>query len=86
MTKTLKASEAKTRFYELLKGIQNREDQVIVTREGEPAAVLLNYREFESLIETLEVLSDPKAMERIRRNRAYIKRGGRLYTHKEVFG
>ena len=86
MTKTLKASEAKTRFYELLKGIQNREDQVIVTREGEPAAVLLNYREFESLIETLEVLSDPKAMERIRKNQAYIKRGGRLYTHKEVFG
>lgn len=86
MTKTLKASEAKTRFYELLKGIQNREDQVIVTRDGEPAAVLLNYREFESLIETLEVLSDPKAMERIRRNQEYIKRGGRLYTHKEVFG
>lgn len=86
MTRTLKASEAKTRFYELLKGIQNREDRVIVTREGEPAAVLLNYREFESLIETLEVLSDPKAMERIRKNQAYIKRGGRLYTHKEVFG
>ena len=86
MTRTIKASDAKTRFFELLKGVQTREDEVIVTKDGEPAAVLMNYREFESLIETLEILSDPKAMQRLRNSEQYIRKGGRLFTHEEVFG
>ena len=80
------ASEAKTRFFELLRGVQQREDEVVVTKDGEPAAILVSYREFEQLIETLDILSDPKAMKQIREGRAYLKKGGRLLTYEEVFG
>lgn len=86
MTRTVKASEVKTRFYEFLKGVQKRDDEIVVTKDGEPAAVLLNYREYESLVETLGLLSDPKAMEQIRKSQEYVRRGGRLLTHEEVFG
>lgn len=86
MTRTLTASEAKTRFFELLKGVRDREDEIVVTKDGEPAAILLSYQEFEQLIETLEVLCDPKAMRRIREGRLHRKRGGKLLTHERVFG
>lgn len=86
MTRTLTASEAKTRFFELLKGVRDREDEIVVTKDGEPAAILLSYQEFEQLIETLEVLSDPKAMQRIRSGRIHLKKGGKLLTHEQVFG
>jgi len=86
MTRTVAASEAKTRFFELLRSVQGREDEVIVTKDGEPAAILVSYREFEQLIETLEVLSDKKAMKRIREGRDHLKKGGRLLTYEEVFG
>lgn len=86
MTRTVTASEAKARFYELLKGVSEREDEFVVTKNGKPAAVILNCREFESLMETLDLLSDPKAVKRIREARAYIKRGGKLLSFEEVFG
>ncbi len=86
MTRTFTASEAKTRFFQLLKGVHEREDEIVVTKDGEPAAVLVNYQEFEQLIETLEVLSDPKAMRRIQEGRVYLKRGGKLLSHEQVWG
>ena len=86
MTKTITASEAKTHFFELLKGVNEREDEIVITKDGKPAAVFLSFQEFEQLIETIELLSDQKAMKQINQARAYIKRGGKLLTHEEIFG
>ena len=86
MTKTLKASEAKTKFFELLRGVADREDEIVVTKDGEPTAILLNYGEYEQLVETMEVLSDPDAIKRLKKGEQYLKRGGRLLSHAEVFG
>jgi antitoxin YefM len=36
-----------------------------VTRHGKPVAVILSYEEYESLVETLNILSDDDAMEAI---------------------
>ena len=86
MTKTLPVSEAKTRFFKLVDGVEGRDDEIVVTRNGKPAVILLNYQGYQSLLETLDILSDPKAMEKIRKAEAHLKRGGRLLTSKEVFG
>ena len=86
MTKTLPISEVKTRLPELVKGVSSRDDEIVITRKGRPAAVLLSIDEYESLMETLDILSDPKAMAQIRRNMAYFRRGGKGYTLDEVFG
>ena len=50
-------------------------ERVIVTRNGEPAAILLAYEDYESLAETLAVLSDPEAVAAIREAEAEIGRG-----------
>lgn len=86
MTRTLPISEVKTRLPELVKGVEDRDDEVVITRNGRPTAVLLSMDHYEGLQETLEILSDPKAMVEIRKNTAYFRRGGKGYTLDEVFG
>ena len=77
MTKTLPISEVKTHLPALVKGVAERADEVVVTKNGKPAAILMNIVEYESMKGTLELLSDPKAMAQIRKGREYFKRGGK---------
>ena len=67
MPRTLPISEVKSRLSELVTGVQEREEEIVVTRQGKPAAVLVNYGEYERLKETLEVLSDADLMKQIRK-------------------
>ena len=86
MTRTLSLTDVKTHFPRLISGVQGRADEVVVTKNGKPAAVLLNYDEYESLKETLEILSDRRLMRQIRLGRRYFERGGKGFTIDEVFG
>ena len=65
MVKTMPISEVKTRLPELVSGVEEREEEIVVTRNGKPAAVLVNYNEYERLKATLDVLSDPVSMRQI---------------------
>lgn len=86
MAKILPISDVKARLPELVTGVQEREDQVIVTRNGKPAAMLVSYAEYESLKETLDVLSDPELMRQIRQSEADIAAGKKGLSFEEVFG
>lgn len=86
MAKILPISEVKARLPELVTGVEEREEEVIVTRNGKPAARLINYAEYERLKETLDVLSDPDLMEQIRGSLAYFTAGGKGLSFEEVFG
>ena len=86
MTKTLPITEVKARLPELVAGVLDREEEVIVTRNGRPAAVLVNVHEYERLKETLDVLSDPDMMRQIRAGERYLARGGKGLSFEQVFG
>ena len=85
MTKTLPISEVKARLPELVAGVVQREEEVVVTRNGRPAAVLINVGEYERLRETLDVLSDPSLMRQIRASERHFARGGKGLSFEEVF-
>ena len=85
MAKTLPLSEVKTRLPELIAGVDEREDEVIVTKNGRPAAVIVNVREYESLRETLDVLSDPELMKQIRQSEGFFAAGKKGMSIAEVF-
>jgi prevent-host-death family protein len=86
MAKTLPISEVKARLPELVTGVEDREEEVVVTRNGKPAAVLVNYDEYERLKETLDVLSDPDLMRQIRASERYFAKGGKGLSFEDVFG
>ena len=86
MARTLPISEVKARLPELVTGVEDREEEVVVTRRGKPAAVLVNYAEYERLKETLDVLSDPELMKQIRQSRRFYAAGGKGLSFEDVFG
>ena len=49
MAKTLTLPEVKTRLPRLGSGVQEREEEVVVTKNGRPAAVLVNVNEYARL-------------------------------------
>jgi antitoxin YefM len=71
----LPLAEIKKRLSEIVDGVEERHDRVVLTRHGRPAAVIMSPDELESLEETLDILSDPKAMREIRKAEAAIEAG-----------
>lgn len=86
MAKTLPLSEVKTRLPELVAAVQEREEEVVVTKNGRPAAVLINVDEYARLKETLDVLSDPALMGQIAESRAFYRRKNKGLSFEDVFG
>ena len=76
----------KTHLPELLTGVEEREEEIIVTRRGRPAAVLVKFSEYERLKATLDVLSDAALMQQIRRGRRFFASGGKGLSINQVFG
>jgi prevent-host-death family protein len=65
----------KARFSEMVERVSAYRDRITVTKNGVPVAVLLSADDFESLVETIEILSDAEAMAEIAQGRADIERG-----------
>lgn len=86
MSKTLPISEVKARLPELVTGVEEREEEVVVTRKGKPAAILVNYSEYERLKETIDVLSDPEMMRQFRKSVQFYASGRKGLSFEDVFG
>ena len=85
--KTLPLSEAKSQLSGLVEQVRTLEAQVMITRNGRPAAVLVSAEEFERWKETIEVRGDAALMKEIRAGlRALKSRKTRLYTLEELLG
>ena len=80
---TLPLADVKARLSELVARVQKQHDQVTVTRNGRPAAVVVSIDEWESLQETLEILSDPEAVAAIVAGRDEVARG-EVFTTEDI--
>ena len=72
---TLPLAEIKARLSEIVDRVERRHERVTLTKNGRPAAVLISPDDLEALEDTLEILSDPKAMKEIEEARREIERG-----------
>ena len=77
MSRTLPISEVKARLPELVTGVAEREEEIVVTRNGRPAAVLVNYVSPEARSD--EMLVDESATTTVRESRINSRR--RRHTH-----
>jgi prevent-host-death family protein len=71
---TLPLAEIKKRLSEIVEGIEQKHDRVVLTRNGRPAAVILSPDDLESLEETLAILSNPGAIQDIRQAESEIEK------------
>jgi antitoxin YefM len=83
--KTLSLSEAKAKLSGLVEDVERRDEEVVITRNGRPAAVLVSPEEYESWKETRAIRADRDLMREIRAGLAALKaRKARLYTLEEL--
>jgi prevent-host-death family protein len=75
MSQTMTVTDAKARLSELVAMVEQTQEHVDITRNGEPAAVLVSHAELEALRETIAILSDSRAVEDIRQGEADVAAG-----------
>ncbi len=84
--KTLPLSEVKTKLSSLIDEVRDRDEEVTITRNGRPVAVLVSADEFDSWKETISIRADAAFMEEIRQGLAALEAGNaKLYTLEELF-
>lgn len=83
MSKTVPFTEARSRLTELLDEIERVHEHVVIIRNGRPSAVMMAPDEYDSLIETLEVLADHEAMADLQASRDDVD-AGRVFELEDV--
>ena len=83
--KTLPLSEVKAKLSQLVDEVESRDERVVITRKGRPAAVLISQDDLESWQETLEITSDRALMTEVRRGIRQVERG-QTASYEHAFG
>lgn len=68
-------AEVKNHLSEVVDRLEREHGRVVITKHGRPAAVVLSIEDLEGLEETLDILSNPGLMRRIRKADAEISAG-----------
>jgi len=61
-------TKAKANLLDLVRKIKDSDDTIAITKNGMPEVVLISMNKFQGLLETMEILSDEKAMKSIRKS------------------
>ncbi len=84
--KTLSLSEAKMKLSALIESVKTTDEEIIITKNGSPAAVLISADEYESWQETFAIRSDKELTAEIQSGLAVFKKKKlNLYTLEELF-
>ena len=85
MVKNISTRKLRENLAGVIKDVKSSFDRYIISRRGEPEAVLMSVDDYEGWLETIEIMSDKKLMNDIRLAEKDIKEG-KFYTFEEVFG
>jgi antitoxin YefM len=84
MARVLSLSEAKAHLSRLVADCEKDEEELVITRNGRPAAVLISAEEYAGWRETREIMRNRSLMKEIRRGLRQLEKG-RRFTFEEVF-
>jgi len=83
--KVLPLSEVKMKLSQLVEEVVSLDEEITITRNGKPVAIIVSPDEFDSWKETLAIRADAELMAEIRRGLEDIKKKRQLYTLEELF-
>ena len=75
MTNTLSLKQLRPELPRVIESIDEKFDRFIITKRGKPIVVMMSIDDYESLIETLDILEDKETMKRVRKGEDEIKAG-----------
>jgi prevent-host-death family protein len=68
-------AEVKNHLSEVVDRLEREHGRIVITKHGRPAAVVLSIEDLEGLEETLDILSNPRLLRRVRTAEAEITAG-----------
>ncbi len=71
----LSATNARRDFFKLIEMAQHPGQEITITVDGEPKVVMMSFEDYEGLIETLEIMSDPVLVKGIKQGMKESKLG-----------
>ena len=83
MITTMSLKALRPELPKVIARIDGKLDRYIVTKRGKPVIVMLSVEDYESLMETLDLLADPKAMADLRKGENDIRKG-RTHSWAEI--
>ena len=83
MITTMSLKKLRPELPKVIAKIDGKLDRYIVTKRGKPVIVMLSVEDYESLMETLDILADPKAMADLRKGEDDIRKG-RTHSWAEI--
>jgi len=84
MAKYISVRELRKNLANVISDVKAHYERYVVSKHGEPEAVLMSMEDYEGWLETLEIISDKEAMEDIRQAEKDLKEG-KFFTYEEVF-
>ena len=87
MINTISIRELRPKLSQVMNNIHKKFDRYVITRRGKPEAIIMSMDDYEGLLETLEIESDPQLMADIRKAEEEMKKGkGKTLEqiHKEL--
>jgi antitoxin YefM len=85
VARVLSLSEAKTNLSRLVADCEKDVEELVITRNGRPAAVLISADEYEGWRETREIMRNRALIREIRQGLRQLEKG-RRFTFEDVFG
>lgn len=85
--KTLPLSEVKMKLSALVDEVNTTDEEIVVTKNGRPVAILVSPDEYDSWKETVAIHSDPAFLEEIKKGLGQLKdsKQTKLYSLEELF-
>ena len=68
MAQELPITEARAKLTQIANDLVDSQDTVTVTNRGRPVMTLIGYEMYESIMESLEIMSDPALMAQLRQS------------------
>jgi antitoxin YefM len=83
MTRTMTLKELRPKLPEVIRDIYEKMDRFVITKHGKPAALMISVEDYESIIETLAILSDPGMSKKIKQAETEVRKG-KIKTLSEI--
>lgn len=80
----LPVTKVKRDLLDILKRMEEEESTIAVTRNGEAVGIMMSLARYDSLMETIEVLSDEEVLRSLKKSKEDFKTG-RIFSHEDVW-
>ena len=75
MVNTISVRDLRPKLADVLNDIHTKFDRYVITRHGKPEVIMMSIEDYEGLLETLEIESDPALVKRLKKAQEDMKKG-----------